>query len=140
MRTEMRSELRAALLRLSLAVLLTMVGALARADAPPASVPLREAIERAIGTPACRTDADCASLGLGERACGGPERYLPYAPAQVKDPARLRALVREHAAARRREQAGRVSHCAMQIDPGARCQAARCVAGEAKTAAPGGLD
>ena len=114
-------------MRCALAALLLALATSAGAE-PPKSVALREAIAQAIGSAQCRADTDCASLPLGERPCGGPEEYLPYAPAQV-NALKLADLVARHQAERRKEQAGRVSTCVMRVDPGARCQQGRCVAG-----------
>lgn len=107
-----------------------LVWGAAQADgAPPKSAALREAIQKAIGSAQCRADADCASLPLGERPCGGPEEYLPYAPSQVHAQ-RLRGLAAQYKVERRKEQAGRVSTCVMRVDPGARCSEGRCVSKE----------
>lgn len=81
-----------------------------------------------IGDATCDADAQCRTLAVGHKACGGPESYLPWST-RVSNEARLRALAAEFAAARRAEsqQAGRVSDCSMVADPGARCEAGRCV-------------
>ena len=85
-------------------------------------------IESAIGTAACDNPGQCRTLAVGSKACGGPERYLAYSTKQT-DVAQLQALAAEVAAQRRAEdaQAGRMSTCSVTPDPGATCQAGRCV-------------
>jgi hypothetical protein len=99
--------------------------------APPVAVDstaLNARLLAEIGEATCTADAQCRSLAAGHKACGGPEVYLPWST-KVSNEARLRALAAEFAAARRAEeqQAGRVSDCSMVVDPGARCEAGRCV-------------
>jgi hypothetical protein len=84
---------------------------------------------------ACSADAQCHTIGVGAKACGGPERYLAWS-SRDDDGTRLRALVAEHAAARRAEdsKAGMMSTCSVVPDPGAACVAGQCVP---QSAAPG---
>ena len=35
-------------------------------------------MERIAGSKMCETDADCATIPLGQRACGGPSGYMAY--------------------------------------------------------------
>ncbi len=93
-------------------------------------------IGQAIGTPTCQQDADCRTLPIGQKACGGPEAYLPWSVRTVPTPARQQALAdlaRQHAQAREAEHraSGRMSTCNVLPDPGATCQAQRCVLREA---------
>lgn len=109
-----------------------------RADAPapapaPASAPatpasLLAAIEAERGAASCDSDAQCRTIGVGAKACGGPERYLAWS-SKDGDGSRLKALVEQHAALRRQEDAasGMMSTCNLIPDPGATCQAGQCV-------------
>ncbi len=94
------------------------------APTPPmrSSAEWLEAIEREIGDAACETSAQCRTIGVGAKACGGPEAYLAWSSA-VSDPARLAALVSRHREARRQEveRSGMLSDCQITPDPGAVC-------------------
>ena len=103
------------------------------APAPvPASSPVTAqglpAITAAIGLAACDTPAQCRSIGIGAKACGGPESYRAWSVKDADERA-LRAAVAAHAAARTAENLRNDmrSTCALEPDPGASCQAARCV-------------
>jgi len=80
------------------------------------------AIEREIGDAACETSAQCRTIGVGAKACGGPQAYLAWS-SEVSDPARLAALVSGHREARRLEveRSGLLSDCRITPDPGAAC-------------------
>ncbi|TFW13962.1 hypothetical protein E4L96_18930 [Massilia arenosa] len=75
----------------------------------------------------CTADADCRTLPVGARACGGPEAYLPYSTKGTDVPA-LQALADQLAAERRAEIArtGEQGTCMFKPDPGAECRAQRC--------------
>jgi len=85
-------------------------------------------IRGAIGEAKCSNDAECRTLAVGEKACGGPQSWLAWSTAGT-EPAPLQSLASELAAlARQRNQrSGRVSNCQYNADPGAVCQARRCV-------------
>jgi hypothetical protein len=85
-------------------------------------------IREQIGPAACSADVQCHTLAVGHKACGGPEAYLVWS-SQTQDGTRLRVLADAYAQARQAEdrQSGRVSDCSMVADPGARCEAGRCV-------------
>jgi hypothetical protein len=111
-----------------------LLGACAAPEAPSAKTAAADApglaqqIRHEIGDAACSATAQCRTLAVGHKACGGPEAYLVWSTAASNE-ARLRALATDHAAARKAEDAksGRVSNCAMVADPGARCDAGHCV-------------
>ena len=73
----------------------------------------------------CRENTDCATVGVGARACGGPEQYLAYAVRETPEPA-LRKATQDFARQRRKqlEERGEMSTCELLTDPGARCTAA----------------
>lgn len=91
---------------------------------------LLQRIEAEIGTAACTGTDECRSLAIGAKACGGPTRWLAWSTS-ASNAAQLQAWAAELAQRqRRREQAlGMVSTCSVVPDPGASCEAGRCVAG-----------
>jgi hypothetical protein len=82
------------------------------------------------GTPSCSSDAQCHSLPLGARACGGPESYLAWSSATTSQ-ADIEALGERYKEERRAANtaAGRVSTCQFLMDPGAVCRAGTCQPG-----------
>ncbi|WP_229210701.1 hypothetical protein [Duganella sp. CF517] len=84
-------------------------------------------IQAANADTSCDTQSQCHTIGFGSKACGGPERYLAWS-SKNSDGAALKALIEQHAAARRaddqREQM--MSTCSLVSDPGASCRAGRC--------------
>ncbi len=79
---------------------------------------------------ACSDSAQCRTLPLGARACGGPEAYLAYSTAKGSE-AQLRSLAERYQAERRaaNKASGMMSTCQFMPDPGAVCQAGRCQLG-----------
>ena len=133
----MRCDGRWRLGRLALPLMLTGC-AVAQTPAPAgasgASAPkqdtagLYRSIREMVGDASCTANEQCRTLPIGHKACGGPEGYLVWSTAGTSE-SRLRALVESYNEARKREvqQSGRVSDCSMVADPGARCEAGRCV-------------
>jgi hypothetical protein len=78
----------------------------------------------------CSTSSECRSVAVGGKACGGPTGYRAYST-RGADPAAVEALAKqEHELAMAAERAAhRVSNCMMLADPGAKCEANRCVTG-----------
>lgn len=117
-------------LRLTMVVAVALVVAACEA-APPA--PADEAarvlaqIRAEIGDGACRSDAQCRTLPIGARACGGPAAWWAWST-QRADAAHLHALAaRLQTLERQRiEREGLLSTCIAVPDPGAACVAARC--------------
>lgn len=105
--------------------------ALAAPAAPGA--PLLQQIEAAIGQAACDTSAQCKTVAIGHKACGGPESYLAYST--KGNSAQVTSLAARYAAERKsaNQKSGLISNCMMARDPGASCSAGRCVTG------PGGV-
>jgi hypothetical protein len=112
--------------------------ALARASAPTADVPdaaQRNArIMQTIGNAECDSDAQCRVIGIGARACGGPQRYVAWSTLAT-DEAALRELVEADAVESRKaqEKARMSSTCVTPHVPAAQCRrdargmAGRCV-------------
>ncbi len=94
----------------------------------------RQAVAQAIAL-SCSQQTDCATIGIGARACGGPEQYLAYSLRQTAAPALQQANDR-YARLRRQqlEARGEMSTCEVLPDPGALCSAA----GQCQLQAPPG--
>lgn len=89
----------------------------------------------------CREDADCATVGVGARSCGGPEQYLAYAVRETSATALQRA-VQDHARLRKKqiEERGEMSTCEVLPDPGAYCApAGQCQVRPSRGASTGSL-
>ena len=125
-------------LRLAAASLL-MLAASACGSAPPAAPAagaptankteaLWKKIQAANADTSCDTQSQCHTIGFGSKACGGPERYMAWS-SKNSDGAALKALIDQHAAARRAddEREQMMSTCSMVSDPGASCRAGQCV-------------
>ncbi|QPF76030.1 hypothetical protein G8A07_25970 [Roseateles sp. DAIF2] len=84
-------------------------------------------IKTLIGDAPCDSDAQCRTIAVGFKACGGPGSYMAWSTKNV-DEARLKDLVQRHAQAERAEseRLGRMSDCRLVTDPGAVCRAGRC--------------
>lgn len=115
------------------------VGAPGASASAPASAPaggdaltqqrvgLQAQLRALIGDAACSHDAQCRTLPVGARACGGPAAWWAWSAQQTDgEPLRhlaqrLHALDREH-----QRRSGLLSTCAVLPDPGAACVAGRC--------------
>lgn len=85
-------------------------------------------IQAEVGIAACDGPQQCHSIAIGAKSCGGPDSYLAWSSKKT-DGKKLRSLVEQHAEARRAENAvsDMASNCQFITDPGATCQAGRCV-------------
>lgn len=85
-------------------------------------------LQSEIGTAACDNARQCQTILLGNKACGGPERFVAWSSV-TSNATRLGALAAQYAEASRREseREGLSSTCNVVADPGATCQAGRCV-------------
>jgi hypothetical protein len=115
--------------------LLLGLSALAACRAQPGAAPSVEAeaallvrIRGEIGAARCDNDSQCRTLPIGEKACGGPEQWLAWSVTTGRVE-QLKAWSTELAALQRQrhQAAGMMSNCAYNADPGALCQAQRCV-------------
>ncbi|HET7526043.1 MAG TPA: hypothetical protein VFK10_08890 [Burkholderiaceae bacterium] len=92
----------------------------------PAPATVRSAaandVRALIGDAACQSDAQCSTIGIGAKPCGGPARYVAWSSWRTDGQA-LRAAAEREAEAQRQAQAvsGRVSNCMVETDPGAYC-------------------
>ncbi|QDQ25592.1 hypothetical protein FNU76_04060 [Chitinimonas arctica] len=118
--------MRRALFRLGLMLALPLAHA-----TPPQPDPGQAALielRNTIGDGTCQKDAQCHTVALGAKACGGPAFYLPWS-----DREGLGERVKELAATYTRlskaqaEATGEMSDCSVISDPGAVCRLNRCV-------------
>jgi hypothetical protein len=80
-----------------------------------------------VGAASCSENAQCQTVAVGARACGGPEGYIAYSTKETQRTA-LEALARRHAEKRRAavSASGELSTCNFIPDPGAVCRAGSC--------------
>jgi hypothetical protein len=96
--------------------------AYAAAAATPAATEPLAAVRALIGDAACSTDAQCRTVAVGAKACGGPEAYLAWST-QRSDAQKLEAAAASYNSSRLEmvARSGRMSNCALTVDPGAWC-------------------
>lgn len=94
---------------------------------PASAAPLAQQVRDEIGDAACTSNSQCRTIGVGHRACGGPEAWLAWSTSTTNE-SKLKPLVDAHTQARKAEveRSGMMSICAMLPDPGAQCVAQRC--------------
>ncbi len=114
-------------------LLLTMLVAACQAQpeaahALAAEAALLQRIETEVGSAACSSTAECRTLPIGSKACGGPVRWIAWSASASRE-ASLQAWSQELAERQRQRDIddGRMSTCSVVPDPGARCDAGRCV-------------
>jgi hypothetical protein len=97
---------------------------------PPA--PPVASVQALIGEARCESDTQCATIGVGAKACGGPDAYLPWSSATA-DAAAVRSAAQRQTEADRKLAAtkGMVSTCDVRPDPGAFCDLPRSSPGAA---------
>ena len=102
-----------------------------------AEVAIVSKVDAAIGQAPCSTDAQCRTIGVGANACGGPAAWRPWSTQTNGKGESLQSLADQLGVLQRRRQAqsGIVSTCRYIPDPGASCQAQRCVLKTAPNAA-----
>jgi hypothetical protein len=105
-------------------------GLVAAPTAPAAAAPapgLLAQIRALAADTSCTSSAQCHTLALGARACGGPQSYMAWSSAHT-DGAALRVLGERHAQQEKARIAasGEMSDCRMSVDPGAECRAGAC--------------
>ena len=93
----------------------------------PEAARLARELRTLIGPANCSTDAQCRTVAVGAKACGGPGGYWAWSSAGT-DETQLLDLARRQAQAETIEnvRSGMRSTCNVAIDPGARCAAGRC--------------
>ena len=111
------------------ASLLALSGAACAVDAaaPPASAPpsvaIQAKVQQLIGDAGCDNSHQCRSVGIGAKACGGPESYLAWSD-KVTDAHALQEAVQALAHARVDENklSGFASDCRVRPEPTAVCR------------------
>ena len=96
---------------------------------PPTEASLQQQLDAAIGLAGCTADTQCRTLAVGARACGGPAAWRPWSTQNGNQAQALQSLADQLATLQRQrmDQSGMVSTCRYVPDPGAVCQAQRCV-------------
>ncbi len=86
-------------------------------------------INTTIGPAPCSSDTQCRTIGLGANACGGPAAWRPWSSQTNGKGESLQILAQRLSELQRSRQThdGMVSTCRYLPDPGALCQAQRCV-------------
>ena len=102
-----------------------------------AEVLMLSKINAAIGEAPCQNDDQCRTIGLGATACGGPAAWQPWSTQTNGQGETLQALTEQYARVQRQRQSqdGMVSTCRYIQDPGAQCQAQRCMLKKASDSA-----
>lgn len=101
----------------------------ATAAAPPdEAAALLAQIRAEIGDAPCSSHAQCRTLPIGSRACGGPASWWAWSTANASAE-RLQGWAQRLEQVERDRQArqGLMSTCVVVPDPGASCVAQRCV-------------
>jgi len=91
------------------------------APAQPTPTAAQE-VEALIGDAVCTSDAECHTIGVGAKSCGGPQAYLAWSSRRT-DGAALRLAAQRQAKAElaAAQASGIRSNCAITPDPGAFC-------------------
>lgn len=92
-----------------------------------AETELQNRIVTEIGGAACTGHAQCRTVALGAKACGGPQAWLAWSTSVSRE-ATLSALSTHLASLQkqRHAQSGMASTCQLVADPGALCQVQQC--------------
>jgi len=95
--------------------------------APAQSSNILADIKRAVGDATCSSSAECRTLPVGAKACGGPEEYVAWSTLHGSEAA-LQALAARSKTLRQEEirRSGEMSICMHTPDPGASCVAGTC--------------
>lgn len=114
---------------LAIGILSLVLAPPARTGEPPQqpAAEAMKAIVQVIGDAPCDGPADCRTVGVGAKSCGGPESYLAWSVRHT-DAAELEKRVAQHRTLRRAEDRrdGRVSNCAVTPEPATSCVAGHC--------------
>lgn len=116
-------------LGLALCALLGVAGCASAVPGADTEAGLQQQINTAIGQATCTADTQCRTIGVGAKACGGPAAWRAWSTQGGTKGETLQNLADQLAVLQRQRQArsGMVSTCTYLPDPGAMCQAQRCV-------------
>jgi hypothetical protein len=97
-------------------------------DARAANAALLQRIQAEVGQASCTSTADCRTLPIGSKACGGPAQWMAWSATASRGD-KLQAWAEELADRQRQADLadGRMSTCSVVPDPGATCDSGRCV-------------
>lgn len=110
-----------------LAAALTACAAPAPQAVPASPEMAYKQLQDAAGSAACQADADCQTIAVGSKACGGPLSYMAYSTRGGQEAAIQRAAqALKDTQAADNQASGRISDCMAVRDPGAQCVANRC--------------
>jgi hypothetical protein len=116
---------------LLLAASLALTAACAAQDPPRND---KASIQALIGEAACSGDAQCRTIGVGAKACGGPQAYVAWSTLRTDEAALLKLAEASAESDRKQAEAkGMVSTCSVVPDPGAFCDMSRPAAGASGT-------
>ena len=103
-------------------------GAPVAGAAASASASADDPLSAHIGDAACSAPTDCHTVAIGHKACGGPETWRAWS-SKRSDANQINELAARDAARRQAAQpkGGVASTCSLVTDPGATCDAGRCV-------------
>ncbi len=88
-------------------------------------------VDALIGTARCERSSQCRSIARGSKACGGPTSYAAWSTVTTDAKALETAVDDERRLVQAaNERSGMASNCMLLADPGARCEAQRCVSGQ----------
>lgn len=106
------------------AILLACLAACGHSQANPDTLAQLKALA---GDAACSSDAQCRTVPVGAKACGGPESYLAYSTDKTS-PGKAAELAQRYRKEREaaNKASGRISDCRFLMDPGAQCRAGKC--------------
>ena len=89
---------------------------------------LLQQIQLEISSDRCTSDNQCTTIPIGEKACGGPERWLSCTRESAKKPALAPLLAQLITLQKQRNaRSGMLSDCQISPEPQAMCRANRCV-------------
>jgi hypothetical protein len=102
-----------------------LAGACAGGQSTTGAAEEARSVRALIGDAACNDDAQCRTVGVGAKACGGPEGYLAWSALRT-DATALQAAAQRQADLERAaaKEKGMASNCSVVVDPGAYCAAA----------------
>jgi len=86
-------------------------------------------LEENIGTAECQTTAQCKSVAIGQKACGGPRHYLAYSTTESNE-SNINMLAKKHRNLNKllNKLTGAMSDCMMVSPPILLCENNKCVA------------
>ena len=94
---------------------------------------LYQRLQKLTADKTCEQDQQCKVMGIGSKACGGPEQFIVYSEQETDS--KMLAITSERYAKLKQEQQSRLGMmgtCQQLVSPIASCQAKKCVLIEVK--------